>query len=119
MVINQTKVNNEGIKIKQGNYKLIIKFRKEDMHGPFKQQISQSLSNIFIKRNRDDFGKHTTKCCFETYTGKPYVKKLMLNVRKTAPLNKTLLCLPPDLQIMKQLRELVNNKRFINRVFSH
>lgn len=50
MVINQTKVNNEGIKIKQGNYKLIIKFRKEDMHGPFKQQISQSLSNIFAQK---------------------------------------------------------------------
>lgn len=33
----------------------------------------------------------------EIHTGKPYVKKLILKVRKTDPLNNTLVCLTPDL----------------------
>ena len=34
----------------------------------------------------------------EIYTGKPYVKKLIVNVRNTSLLNRTLVCLTPDLQ---------------------
>ena len=39
------------------------------------------------------------RCGLRICTGTPYVKKLMVNVRKTAPLNKTFVCLTPDLQI--------------------
>lgn len=35
---------------------------------------------------------------FKTCTGKPYVKKLIQKVRKTPFLNKTLVCLTPDLK---------------------
>lgn len=32
------------------------------------------------------------------HTGKPYVKKLMVKVRKTVRRSKTLVCLTPDLE---------------------
>lgn len=47
-----------------------------------------------------DFVKSRGKESIRVYTGKPYVKKLMLKVRKTAPVNKTFVCLMPDLQVI-------------------
>jgi hypothetical protein len=58
----------------------------------------------------DQCGKQVT-CSLRICTGKPYVKKLMLKVRKTAPLNKTLVCLTPDLQITMSSVHLTRAKK--------
>jgi len=48
-----------------------------------------TLNNVLIKKNnRNGYGRGT---------GKPYVRKLILNDRETTPCNKKLVCLTPDL----------------------
>lgn len=56
-------------------------------------RVMSASINIMILLSQD--GKRV-----RVYTGKPYVKKLMLKVRKTAPVNKTFVCLMPDLQVI-------------------